>query len=254
MLFKEKPMSGWFTFNKWLREGNWWIGKIIEFKGDVISIDDCKFSVRSPAISTAFKSYFFFDEYEAFEREALKHFLDPRLPVVELGGAMGVIACLTNKRLHHPQKHVVVEANPEILHLLKENRERNDCRFIVLHKAIAYGVDEVTFNLSDDFWASSVQASFGKSVNVAATSLKAIVDEFDFEEFTLICDIEGGEADLVKFDGDILRDRVATLILEVHENIVGAELVRNMLLNLEEMGFVSSYNDGGIYVLQKRNN
>jgi hypothetical protein len=99
VLFKEKPMSGWFTFNKWLREGNWWIGKIIELKGDVISIDDCKFSVRSPAISTAFKSYFFFDEYEAFEREALKHFLDPRLPVVELGGAMGVIACLTNKRL-----------------------------------------------------------------------------------------------------------------------------------------------------------
>ncbi len=58
----------------------------------------------------------------------------------------------------------------------------------------------------------------------------------------------------MKSDGDILRDRVATLILEVHENIVGAELVRNMLLNLEEMGFVSSYNDGGIYVLQKRNN
>ncbi len=182
-------------------------------------IDGCHFSVCSPAITTAFKSRFYFDEYETSEREALKRFLDPQLPVIELGGAMGVIACLTNRSLNHPEKHVVVEANPDILPLLKENRNRNNCQFTILHGAVAYGIDEVTFNLSNDFWASSVQASFNKSVNVQSITLKQIVDEFDFDEFTLICDIEGGEVDLVKFDKEILCDRVNTLMIEVHKKM-----------------------------------
>jgi hypothetical protein len=107
---------------------------------------------------------------------------------------------------------------------------------------------------SNDFWASSVQASFNKSVNVQSITLKQIVDEFDFDEFTLICDIEGGEVDLVKFDKEILRDRVTTLIIEVHKKIVGEEPVKNMLLDLEKMKFNSVYNNGNVHVLQKQNN
>ncbi len=71
--------------------------------------------------------------------------------MIEFGGAMGVVACLTNKRLIHPEKHIVVEANPEILSLLKDNRDRNNCQFTILHGAIAYGTEEVTFNLNEDF-------------------------------------------------------------------------------------------------------
>ncbi len=126
---------------KWLNLG---FGKIVEIKGNVVLIDGCQFSVCSPEITTAFKRHFFFDNYEADERHALKHFLDPRLPVIELGGALGVIACLTNKRLNYPEKHVVVEANPGIIPLLKENRDRNNCQFTILNKAVAYGTDEVT--------------------------------------------------------------------------------------------------------------
>lgn len=246
VLFEEKLRNHWIRFNKWL------IGKIIEIKGDVISIDGCEFGVRSPAISTSFKSHFFFDDYEVPEREAIKHFLDPQLPAIELGGAMGVIACLTNKRLNKPQKHIVVEANPDILSLLEENRNRNGCQFTILHKAVAYGVDEVTFHLGDEFWVSSVQASSNKSVNVPTISLKEIVDKFGFEEFTLICDIEGGEVDLVKFDEEIFRHRVATLIIEVHEKIVGADPINNMVQKLKEMGFKPVFEKLSTYVFKKQ--
>jgi FkbM family methyltransferase len=236
---------------KWLNLG---FGKIVEIKGNVVLIDGCQFSVCSPEITTAFKRHFFFDNYEADERHALKHFLDPRLPVIELGGALGVIACLTNKRLNYPEKHVVVEANPGIIPLLKENCDRNNCQFTILNRAVAYGTDEVTFNVCDDFWASSIQASFDKSVIVQTVSLNEIINEYGFEQFTLICDIEGGEIDLVKFDKEVLRDRVATLIIEVHENIVGAEPVNNMLRDLEKLNFNSVYTYGSIHVLQKQNN
>jgi FkbM family methyltransferase len=252
VLFKEKLMHQWYMFIRWLREGNWWVGKLVEIKGNVVSIDGCEFSVRSPAISTAFKSYFFFDCYELAEREALNHYLDPCLPVVELGGAMGVISCLTNRRLHDPLKHVVVEANPEILPLLKDNRDRNGCQFTILPGAVAYGADEIAFHISEEFWTSSVQAPFDKSVNVPTLRLEQIVNEFGFQKFTLICDIEGGEVDLVKFDEDVLREQVVSLIIEVHEDIAGAVSIRNMLLRLEEMGFKSVHKHHAVYVLQKQ--
>lgn len=254
VLIDDKFYNQRLMFDKWLKtKSGWWAGKIIEIKGNKISIDGCEFNVNSPAITTKFKSHFYFDDYELEERDALKHYLNPELPVIELGGAMGVVACLTNKNLVHPEKHVVVEANPEILPLLEDNRERNNCRFNVLHGAVAYGTEEITFNLNQDFWASSAQFSTDKSVTVQAITLKQVADKFNFDKFTLICDIEGGEIDMVKFDAEVLRDRVTTLILEVHPYIHGEELIKNMLLDLEKMNFKSAFKRAGVHVLQKSN-
>ncbi len=38
---------------------------------------------------------------------------------MELGGAIEVVAYLTDKRLEHPQKHVVVKAIPNLIPYLK---------------------------------------------------------------------------------------------------------------------------------------
>ncbi len=253
VLIEDKIYNQRIKFNRWFRtKSSWWTGKIIEIKGNMISLDGCQFNVNSPAISTVTKADFYFDNYEIHERAALKRFLDPALPVIELGGAMGVVACLTNKSLNHPEKHVVVEANPEILPLLEENRDRNNCKFTVLHGAVAYGTDEITFNLCDDFRASSAQAEFNKSVTVPTTNLQEIVAKFNFDKFTLICDIEGAEVDLVKFDGEVLRDRVTTLMVEVHEYIHGEEPIKNMFQALEKMNFESVYDKGNVYVMQKK--
>ncbi len=241
-------------FNKWFeKKKRWWAGKIVEIRGNTVLIDGCQFNLNSPMISTAIKSHFYFHDYEIEERNALKHFFNPELPVIELGGAIGVIACLTNKSLIHPEKHVVVEANPEILSLLKDNRDRNNCQFTILHGAVAYGTNEVTFNLNEDFWASSAQYSSNRTgtVKVQTINLKQIADKFNFDKFTLICDIEGAEVDMVKFDEEVLRDQVETLMLEVHEHVHGEEPIKNMLLNLEKMNFKSAFEKSGVHVLQK---
>src|ERR1044071_2539903 len=68
---------------------SWWdgdhliIGKIIELAGDRVTIDGCKFSLASPSIATSMKSRFVLNQYERPEREAIKRYLDPSLPVVE---------------------------------------------------------------------------------------------------------------------------------------------------------------------------
>ncbi len=252
VLLEDKLDNQRIKFNEWFeKKKRWWAGKIVEIRGNTVLIDGCQFNLNSPMISTAIKSHFYFHDYEIEERNALKHFFNPELPVIELGGAIGVIACLTNKSLIHPEKHVVVEANPEILSLLKDNRDRNNCQFTILHGAVAYGTNEVTFSLMEEFWSSSAQYLTNRTVKVQTINLKEIVDKFNFDKFTLICDIEGAEVDMVKFDEKVLRDQVETLMLEVHKHVYGEEPIKNILLNLEKMNFKSAFEKSGVHVLQK---
>src|SRR5438128_5850199 len=214
-------LYGRIARSMWVWEDHWWIGKVVELRGNCVKVGGCEFSLDSPAIRTTHKSRLFFDfVYETPEREALERYLKPELPVVELGASIGVIACLTNKKLSDPQRHVVVEANPDLLPLLIESRDRNRCSFAVLHGAIAYGQEYTRFYQSRDFLCGSVQHGSHKYVPVKTLGLRAVLDNFSYQRCTLICDIEGGESDLIEHDLDLLGQRVETLIIEIHEKVL----------------------------------
>jgi hypothetical protein len=102
-------------FYRWAQSHDYLWGRLVELRGNEISVEGLTFSVNSIAISRKRKASFVFDRYEKPERLAIKQFLDPSLPVVEFGGSIGVVACLINRRLNQPAKHVVVEANPDLL-------------------------------------------------------------------------------------------------------------------------------------------
>lgn len=238
---------------KWLRGiDNPWLGRLIEFQGNIVKIEGFAFNVDNLAITTAVKSRFLFGRYEKPERQALKKFLDPEVPVVEFGAAIGVIACLTNKRLSDPKKHVVVEANPDLLPLLEENRDRNNCQFTILHRAVAHECEQVTFYQCQNYLGSSAHAVTGKLISVPATTLLEVLNSFSFERCSLVCDIEGGEADLVRHEAETLAQRVGTLIVEVHPWALGEAVVQNMLAELGRIGFASVYQKDATYVFQNR--
>ena len=204
-------------FREWRSKDHWWVGRLVEFMGNVVRIDGCSFTVDSPYIATVNKSRFLLG-YEAPERYALEHFVDPDLPVVELGASVGVVACLTNKRLRRPDRHVVVEAHPGILPVLERNRERNGCAFTIVYGAIAYGIDQVTFYTPGYFLGAGLYVDGPcPSVSVPAVSLEQIIERFGFDRCMLISDIEGAESELIKHEVSILRDRVVTIILETHD-------------------------------------
>lgn len=239
-------------FDQWLHsteQYKWGLGRFVELRGNKVFIEKMSFNVNNPAISTKMKSHFLFDKYEKFERTAIKRFLRVDLPVVELGGAIGVVACYANKMLRDPQRHLVIEANPDLLPLLEENRDRNNCHYTVLHRAVAYGSDEITFHLDDEFWTSNANTSTGRSVKVPTISLRKVFEQFGFERCTLICDIEGGEVDMVRHEAELIKQRVATFIVEVHDWWLPAEIVDDMLRTLKRMGFVSVFQESSSYVL-----
>lgn len=237
--------------DRWLRGlDNPWLGRLIELRGDIVHIEGCDFSVRSPAIGTDVKSRFLFGRYEKPERMALKQFLDPALPVVEFGAAIGVVACLTNRRLRDPERHVVVEANPALLPILTANRDANGCRFTILNRAVAHGGAEVTFHQSDNYLGSSAHAPTGRPIRVTATTLAGVLDEFGYQRCSLVCDIEGGEADVVRHELATLTGRVQTFIVEVHRWAIGDDAVDAMIAALREAGFTEVWSRETTHVFQ----
>ncbi len=87
----------------------------------VLALDGCEFDVSSPVITRRVKSSLLFHRYERGERQALRRHLDPAKPVVELGGGIGVVACVINRRLSNPHRHVVVEANARLIEIIRAN-------------------------------------------------------------------------------------------------------------------------------------
>lgn len=122
-------------------------------------------------------------------------------------------------------------------------------RFTVLHRAVAYGGREIHFHL-DDFLTGSVQGATGRAVRVPTVSLGEILDRFAFARCTLICDIEGEEIELVRREKEVLRERVATLILEAHPAVTGAQAAGEMLRALEEVGFAPVFREQETWALQ----
>jgi FkbM family methyltransferase len=192
------------------------------------------------------------NSYEAPERRAIARHLRRQIPVVELGGSMGVVACTTNKLLLKPTAHLVVEANPLVIPLLELNRAVNRCHFEIVNRAIAYGTGSVTFRPSTNVAGSSLARPGAEApVTVETAQLGKLVRDRGFESFTLVCDIEGVEYDLVCHEADILK-RADTIIMETHSRYIGEEKLHQMMTKLEQLGFNLIETIGFVVVLQQQ--
>ena len=83
---------------------------------------------------------------------------------------MGVVACVTNRLLKNRTAHVVVEANPLVIPQLELNRTLNRCQFEIVNRAIAYGMESVTFRPSSNVCISSITAEGGRIAGYGASN------------------------------------------------------------------------------------
>ncbi len=221
---------------RWAVQDRGWVGRLASSLGTV-RVEDCRFRIDSPLISDPLKSRLLYGRYERTERELLRRHLNPSLPVVELGGGMGVVSCLVNARLENPRHHVVVEANPRMLPLIRSNRELNGAQFELLHGAIAYGAERVSLKADDDLLSSQV-ADLGAE-HVPTLTLQSVIERFGFDRCTLVCDIEGSEIELVAREIATLRSRVAMIVIEEHPEYCDAESRSAMFGELAAAGFAT---------------
>jgi len=215
-----------------------------------VTLDGCTFNLKQIP-NSPMKLVLLGGEYESFERRAVLQYVDPAQPVIELGGCIGVVACITNRMLNDARSHVVVEANPEVVPLLEESRLSNRCEFEIVNAAITYGQPFATFSPSRDLWSNSIsREDRGATVTVPATRLRDIVEGRNFNSFTLICDIEGYEYELVLNEADMLQ-KADTIILETHARVIGEAKTTQLLDRLKEIGF-RMIDQESIVVVMKR--
>ncbi len=240
--------SSWQVFEKWWRQGELWELR----KSGYVRLGGCRIGLDDP-IAQSFHNLLTTGVFERPERIAIKKFLNTSLPVVELGGCIGVVACTTNRRLRNPAFHVVVEANPELTPLLEANRDRNRCKFFILQRAVGYDSPFVSLHINDgNLLESSARTRAGREIRVPVITLREIVNQFSFARCNLICDIEGTEVELVRHERDTLARHVDLLIVEVHRKLLGADPVSEMMNTLKEIGFETVYKVRDAYVLKNR--
>jgi len=221
----------------WEKEVPWQIGKYVERHGNNVRIDRCRLDMSAGVFSTFQRGCFWLQRYEEPERMGVARFLDPTLPVVELGASTGMLSCLINTRLRVATAHVAVEANPDLIPVLHANRRLNGCSFSIVHAALAYDSAPIAFAPGDDHLAGQTEARDCAETLVPTVTLRHMLDRFNFERATLVCDIEGMEVDLFRHEAETLTERIAWLIIELHEPISGSAAVEGLLRGLRDCHF-----------------
>jgi FkbM family methyltransferase len=218
-------------------------------------LDGCTFALDTVPDSLT-KLFLLDGTYELPERRAVRKHLRRDLPVIELGGALGVVACVTNKLLAESSAHVVVEANPLAIPSLTANKELNRCGFSIVNRALAYGVDTVTFSPTVDIASNSIESDgtalhgTEKAVTVKAICLDSLLKTNGFQNFSLVCDIEGKEYDLVCQELDVLK-RADVIVMETHARMIGEEKNQELINKLAGIGFSIIEEDGFVITLRK---
>lgn len=159
-------------------------------------------------------------EYEAAERSLIARCLPEELPVIELGGSLGIVSRFIGRRIGPDRRHVIVEANPSLdkvcLALATGGEERN-CE--VVSAAVDYsGKTSISFKASSWLLDSRVVPDgTSGAIRVPTVRLSDLRREHlgDREDYSLVCDIEGAEFDLFsqpreEFDG------CRFLLIEIH--------------------------------------
>ena len=175
--------------------------------------------------------------------------------VLELGGCLGVISVILNKKLDNPEKHIVIEANPKLIKYLEHNKKINNCSFSVKNALMTSNKNNNIFYSYDKLVAGSAHRLDEKENNktqhiVDTITLKELKSQVNYNFDLLVMDIEGGELDfLLEFDVSDFK----YILVELHQNIMpGIENFNNKCLDeLNWRGFNVVKSVGNSFLLKK---
>lgn len=181
--------------------------------------------------------------YEGAERSILHAALRPQDRVLEIGTAVGVLS-MTAASIIGPEQVATYEANPYIREDARRNFKVNGFGGIQSFNAVLQARAKMAdvpptmpFALSRDFWASRLGATINdpdivEVVDIPTASLEDAIEAHRAN--FLICDIEGGEADLL-LQADL--SLIDTIIIETHYWAAGKRAISDLIRKFISEGF-----------------
>ena len=171
--------------------------------------------------------------YEAGELHALAGALRPGDVVMELGTGIGLLSTFCAQRLGSGRVFTF-EANPELEPLIRRTFRINAVAPTLEMCMLGERPGETEFHVHEAFWGSTAveRAGAARSVRVPVRSLNAAIARI--RPSLLVMDIEGAEAELLRFIDLAGVDRI---VGEFHERMLGREAADAMIGSLYARGF-----------------
>ncbi|MFL5251647.1 MAG: FkbM family methyltransferase [Rhodopila sp.] len=197
--------------------------------------------------------------YEHRERSTISALIQPTDRPLDIGCAVGVVT-MTLAAIVGPANVMAYDANPAMVADARRNFAANRMDEIVANVGVMRNksrwIDsesEVDFFIARNFWASRLAAAPSDSGIVSVVKVPLVCLESKIAEHranVLVCDIEGGETDLL--DGADIGP-IRLIVLEVHEAVTGRQRLNDMIRFLVQAGFNIDlgYSVGGILVFYR---
>lgn len=205
---------------------------------ETVELSGVRVRLRRNAYSPKIVAALVAGTYESGERHVLPHLLAPGDRVIEVGGAIGCVTMVAAKIVGADNVRSY-EANPALVEDAKVNFKTNDLRIDVRNSVLKNRVcwagagTSVAFHVNADYWASSLVAIPGTIETIAVPTVCFEHEAREFGANALVCDIEGGETELLELADLTGFDKI---LMEVHY-WSGREAINRMVRKLIFDGF-----------------
>lgn len=226
--------------------------------GDTLSVGGFRIAVDEGIVDLSTRAALFFGLYESAERRFVEQYLRGDLPVVELGGGLGVVSCYVQEVLDSGTPHIIVEANPDMKELLTANLRTNfpEGNYKILNKGIDQSGKEkdwASFSSGQKFTTGKLtklsdQADRGQFIEIL--SLTDVVRDASLDRFSLISDIEGAEVSFIEHE--VVLSRCQQMIIELHDSMgENSATIKELQFKIVDRGFQLLDQHGATFVFER---
>lgn len=205
--------------------------------------------IAAPGVSPKLARAIYLDPYEEHERRVMLEKLAPDDVVLELGAGIGFISTLCAQKIGS-ERVCAVEANPVMAETIRETYRLNGVAPRLICGLLGVGDGEETFYVEANFISSSTRqrSDAAQAVTTRRYDARALLAEI--RPSFLICDIEGGEQELLAY---LPLDGVRKLCIELHPHVIGNAATSAIFARLLNQGFVCDFahSSGKVYFFER---
>lgn len=157
--------------------------------------------------------------YESEVHYFVNSHLDRDVPIVELGGSYGIVSSQIAKRLRGRQKHIIVEAIPDLVPIIEKNIGAKSPQNTYIHNAaIAYERQVVEFQIDPignyfQVSSGSYVAAERRCITAPTVTLQKLLRLYELSgDYCLLCDIGGDEFELFKREPKALERCILAIV------------------------------------------
>lgn len=223
-----------------------------------VIMDGAEVPIRNMPFSFGVKRILSKDDYEVSERKLMNEILLEGDIVLELGGSIGILATIVQKKVGKSGFIVSVEASKTLSDHSRKRLEPNGN--VKILTGIGFPVWQVpdsfkTVSFLDDGNSLGGMVDFSKTTNSSEYrhkiyDISTIVDEYKVEPVVLLIDIEGSEIVFLEKSVSV-PGYIRNIVIELHPGLYGSLKEKEIVNAICSFGFTLTKEISHVYLFSK---